>query len=80
MLDTGGHMATILGLIFTQDGKQIVWRRFDEQGLIADVWTMKPDGSEQRQITDFGSMSWAPYEHPSGEYEHRRRPQPPHDG
>ena len=21
-----------------------------------------------RQITDFGSMSWAPYEHPSGEY------------
>ena len=24
--------------------------------------------SDQRQITDFGSMSWAPYMHPSGEY------------
>ena len=56
------------GPFFTQDGKQIVWRRFDEQGLIADVWTMKPDGSDQKQITDFGSMSWAPYMHPSGEY------------
>jgi Tol biopolymer transport system component len=29
---------------------------------------MKLDGSDQRQITDFGSMSWAPYFHPSGEY------------
>jgi Tol biopolymer transport system component len=37
-------------------------------GLIADVWTMKLDGTDQKQITDFGSMSWAPYEHPSGEY------------
>ena len=37
-------------------------------GLIADVWTMKLDGTDQRQITDFGAMSWAPYIHPSGEY------------
>jgi len=56
------------GPFFTHDGKKIVWRRFDERGLIADVWTMNPDGSAQKQITDFGSMSWAPYEHPSGEY------------
>jgi Tol biopolymer transport system component len=56
------------GPFFTQDGKKIVWRRFDEQGLIADVWTMNLDGSNQRQITSFGSMSWAPYMHPSGEY------------
>ena len=56
------------GPFFTQDGKKIVWRRFDEKGLIADVWTMNPDGSEQQQITDFGSMSWAPYMHPSGAY------------
>jgi Tol biopolymer transport system component len=32
------------------------------------VWTMKRDGTEQKQITDFRSMSWAPYMHPSGEY------------
>jgi Tol biopolymer transport system component len=55
------------GPFFTRDGR-IVWRRFDEQGLIADVWTMKADGSDAKQITDFKSMSWAPYEHPSGEY------------
>src|SRR5437667_370712 len=56
------------GPFFTPDGKRIIWRRFDESGLIADVWTMNPDGSDPQQITDFGSMSWAPYMHPSGEY------------
>jgi Tol biopolymer transport system component len=56
------------GPFFSPDGKRIVWRRFDEQGLIADVWTMNLDGSAQRQVTRFGSMSWAPYIHPSGEY------------
>jgi Tol biopolymer transport system component len=29
---------------------------------------MNRDGSDARPITDFGSMSWAPYPHPSGEY------------
>ena len=33
------------GPFFSPDGKRIVWRRFDEQGLIADVWTMKLDGT-----------------------------------
>lgn len=56
------------GPFFSPDGKRIVWRRFDEQGLIADIWTMNLDGGDQRQVTDFKSMSWAPYIHPSGEY------------
>ena len=56
------------GPFFTHDGQRIVWRHFDEQGLIADVWTMKLDGTDRKQITNFKSMSWAPYEHPSGEY------------
>jgi Tol biopolymer transport system component len=56
------------GPFFSTDGTKIIWRRFDEQGLIANVWTMKPDGSDERQITDFGAMSWAPYMHPSREY------------
>lgn len=56
------------GPFFMPDGERIVWRRFDEDGLIADVWTMKLDGSDQHRVTDFGSMSWAPYPHPSGEY------------
>ncbi len=56
------------GPFFLADGSRIVWRRFDEEGLIADIWTMNLDGTDQKQITDFGSMSWAPYAHPSGEY------------
>ena len=55
------------GTFFAKEGR-IGWRHFDENGLIANVWTMKPDGTDKKQITDFGSMSWAPYEHPSGEY------------
>ena len=56
------------GPFFTADGSRIVWRRFDEAGLIADIRTMNPDGSDPRRITDFESMSWAPYPHPAGEY------------
>jgi Tol biopolymer transport system component len=56
------------GPFFSPDGKRIVWRRFDEKGLIADVWTMNLDGSDQKQVTNFKAMSWAPYIHPSGEY------------
>lgn len=56
------------GPFFSPDGERIVWRRFDEAGLIADIWTMNLDGSDARQVTDFGAMSWAPYIHPSGEY------------
>jgi Tol biopolymer transport system component len=56
------------GPFFSPDGTRIIWRRFDEAGLIADIWTMNLDGSDQRQLTAFGAMSWAPYIHPSGEY------------
>ena len=56
------------GPFFSPDGTRIVWRRFDEQGLIADIWTMHLDGTGARRVTDFKSMSWAPYIHPSGEY------------
>jgi Tol biopolymer transport system component len=56
------------GPFFSPDGKRIVWRRFDEAGLIADIWTMNLDGTEPRKLTDFAAMSWAPYIHPSGQY------------
>src|SRR6478735_5380856 len=36
------------GPFFTHDGQRIVWRRFDEMGLIADIWTMKLDGTDQK--------------------------------
>ena len=56
------------GPFFSPDGKRIVWRRFDEAGLIADIWTMNLDGTDARRLTDFGAMSWAPYIHPAGAY------------
>jgi Tol biopolymer transport system component len=56
------------GPFFSPDGTRIIWRRFDETGVIADVHTMNLDGTDDRQLTDFGSMSWAPYIHPSGQY------------
>lgn len=36
--------------------------------MLADVYTMLLDGSDVRRLTDFKSMSWAPYFHPSGDY------------
>lgn len=56
------------GPFFSPDGQRIIWRRFDEQGMNADVYTMKTDGSDVQRVTDFKSMSWAPYYHPSGKY------------
>ncbi len=56
------------GPFFSPDGERIVWRHFDESGMVADVWTMKTDGADKRRLTDFKSMSWAPYYHPSGNY------------
>ena len=56
------------GPFFFADGSRIVWRRFTEDGLVADLWTMNPDGTDPRRLTDFEAMSWAPYPHPSGEY------------
>ena len=56
------------GPFYTADGEWIVWRRFDEQGVTADVWRMRPDSSGAERLTGFGSMSWAPFPHPSGEY------------
>jgi Tol biopolymer transport system component len=56
------------GPFFSPDGRRIVWRRFNEQGDVADIFTMNLDGSDQRQVTRFGAMSWAPFFHPSGRY------------
>ena len=56
------------GPFFSPDGSRIVWRRFNKSGTVAEIHTMKPDGSDIRKITSFDSMSWAPYFHPSGDY------------
>lgn len=56
------------GPFFSPDGRRIGWRRFSEDGARAEILTMNVDGTDPRQITRLGVMSWAPYYHPSGEY------------
>lgn len=60
------------GPFFSPDGKRIVWRRFSEDGMTAEVFTMNTDGTgknaDEKQITKLGAMSWAPFYHPSGDY------------
>ena len=56
------------GPFFSPDGKSICWRRFSENGLLAEIMTMNIDGSNQRRITNMKAMSWAPFYHPSGDY------------
>ena len=65
LTDTPGYDG---GPFFLPDGRRILWRRFEEDGLVADIWTAATDGSDARRITDFRSMSWAPYAHPAGKY------------
>jgi len=40
---------------------------------------MRPDGSDVKRLTDFGAVSWAPYEHPSGQYVIFASNKPGHD-
>jgi Tol biopolymer transport system component len=56
------------GPFFSADSRRICWRRFTPKGDQAEVWSMSVDGSDQRQLTRLGAMSWAPYYHPSGRY------------
>ena len=56
------------GPFFFHDGSRIIWRRFHPSGLLADVYSANPDGTDVRRLTDFGAMSWAPYVHPSRQY------------
>jgi Tol biopolymer transport system component len=65
LTDTPGYDG---GPFFSADGQRICWRRFDRKGEIAEIHTMKVDGTDERQLTRLGAMSWAPYFHPSGDY------------
>lgn len=56
------------GPFFSPDGSLIIWRHFDESGMLADIYTMLPDGSGRRRLTDFDAMNWAPYFHPTARY------------
>ncbi len=56
------------GPFFSHDGKSICWRRFSENGLTAEIYSMNLAEGRERQLTSLKAMSWAPYFHPSGRY------------
>ena len=56
------------GPFFSPKGDRIIWRRFDEDGIQANIMTMDLDGKDVRILTEDFGMAWAPYYHPSGEY------------
>lgn len=56
------------GPFFSADGKRICWRRFKTDMTSAEIWTMKIDGSDKRQLTEIGETTFAPFYHPSGDY------------
>ncbi|MEZ5950426.1 MAG: M28 family peptidase [Planctomycetaceae bacterium] len=56
------------GPFFSPDGQRICWRRFSENGAVAEIMTMNLEGSDIRQLTNWQVMSWAPFYHPSGKY------------
>lgn len=56
------------GPFFSADGRKICWRRFSENGAMAEIMTMDLDSRTEKQLTRLNKMSWAPYFHPSGDY------------
>ena len=56
------------GPFFSPSGNRILWRRFDESGMNADIFTMNRVGEAVMRLTDFKCMSWAPYYWPGESY------------
>ena len=56
------------GPFFNSTGDKICWRRFSENGHIAEVYVMSLIDKKEKKITDLGVMSWAPFFHPSNKY------------
>ena len=51
---------------YTPDGNWI-WFNSDHHGAGADLWRMRPDGSELQQMTDDAFVNWFPHPCPHGD-------------
>lgn len=56
------------GPFYNFRGDKITWRRFSPTGHYAEIMIMNSDGSNQKTLTNWKKMSWAPYFHPSDKY------------
>ncbi len=55
------------GPFFSPDGRRLTFRRFNPDGRTADIYTIGIDGQNEKRITDFKALSWAPFYHPTGD-------------
>ena len=56
------------GPFFSADGQKVTWRRFSANGASAEIMVMDLKTREEKQLTRWKAMSWAPFFHPSGDY------------
>lgn len=56
------------GPFFSPDGEWIVFRADRYKKDFLQLFLIRSDGSEERQLTDNNYVNWAPYWHPSGKF------------
>ena len=54
------------GPFFSPDGEEILFRADRQTPDYLQLFLVKKDGSEERQLTANGAVNWAPFWHPSG--------------
>ena len=54
------------GPFFSPNGDWIVFRADRQQKDLLQLYLIRPDGSEERQLTSDQHVNWAPYWHPNG--------------
>lgn len=54
------------GPFFSPDGEQIIFRADRERPNYLQIYLIKADGTQERQLTSNHAVNWAPYWHPNG--------------
>ncbi len=65
---TRGEQCYNGGPFFSPDGEWIVFRADRDTKDLLQIYLVRPDGSEERQLTNNEHVNWAPFWHPSGKW------------
>ncbi len=63
---TNGENCYHGGPFFSPNGEWIVFRADRQEKDLLQIFLIRSDGSEERQLTDNTHVNWAPYWHPNG--------------